>query len=323
MTDEPKYKDESWLREQYVDEWRSTRDIAAECDCSKNTIGNWLDKFGIETGGKERQATDERLTDREWLVQQYVEQERTKHELADECGCHVATIERWLSRHEIEKRGVKRQLSDERLADKEWLQHQYTDQRTSTTEIAEKCGVRPCVVYYWLENHDIETQKKDILAPDERLIDPEWLQDQYVGQEKSLPDIAESCSCSTSTVASWLNRHDIETRRPGYSHEGSDHPNWNGGSYPYGQGWTETKKRAVRERDGFTCQDPNCSVTQREHVDDSGEKLHVHHLRKARDIDDPEKRNAKENLITLCRDCHRRWEKVADAGLVPEVVRCD
>jgi 5-methylcytosine-specific restriction endonuclease McrA len=61
-------------------------------------------------------------------------------------------------------------------------------------------------------------------------------------------------------------------------------------------------------------------VTQSEHIDDHDTKLHVHHLKKARNVSDPEKRNAPENLITLCRDCHQKWEKMADAGLVPELV---
>jgi len=35
--------------------------------------------------------------------------------------------------------------------------------------------------------------------------------------------------------------------------------------------------------------------------------------------DDPEERNAAENLITLCRDCHQRWERMAEAGIRPQI----
>ena len=118
----------------------------------------------------------------------------------------------------------------------------------------------------------------------------------------------------------WLNKHDIEARSGGGVLSGEDHPSYKGGPAPYGPGWNRRKRAEVRERDDYTCQDPRCSVTQAEHLDEYGEKLHVHHLRKARDVEDPEDRNGKANLITLCRDCHYHWERISDTGLVPEVV---
>lgn len=43
-----KHKDEEWLREKYVQEQRSTNDIAEECGVGKTTVIYWLDKHGIE-----------------------------------------------------------------------------------------------------------------------------------------------------------------------------------------------------------------------------------------------------------------------------------
>lgn len=88
------------------------------------------------------------------------------------------------------------------------------------------------------------------------------------------------------------------------------HHNWKGGSQPYGPGWNKTKKEAVRIRDQARCQ--NCGRTEPEHIEEFGAKHTVHHITPARDIDDPEERNAMENLITLCRGkCHQAWEKMA------------
>jgi len=81
----------------------------------------------------------------------------------------------------------------------------------------------------------------------------------------------------------------------------------------------EKKANEVRERDGHVCQNPKCGMTKYKHRKKYGQNLEVHHLRKAREFDDPEERDAKENLITLCIDCHQRWEQIADAGLVPQV----
>lgn len=48
------YKDESWLREQYVQRKRTQADIGAECGVTGQAIGIWLQKFNIETRGKDR-----------------------------------------------------------------------------------------------------------------------------------------------------------------------------------------------------------------------------------------------------------------------------
>ena len=70
--------------------------------------------------------------------------------------------------------------------------------------------------------------------------------------------------------------------------KGKNHPHWKGGiSFePYSIDWTETLKRAIRERDNYICQlcsQYGCSV---------------HHI-------DYNKKNCNSNnLITLCRKCH-------------------
>jgi ribosomal protein L31 len=98
--------------------------------------------------------------------------------------------------------------------------------------------------------------------------------------------------CQKGCFYNWLAKH----RTEGYGH--------------YGPGFSETKKSEVRERDGHECQD--CGMSQEAHIDAHDEKLHVHHIRPAREFDNPEERNAKENLITLCRGCHLgKWEQLA------------
>lgn len=45
-----KWKDEDWLREQYITKDRSQQSIARECDVEKGTIRYWRNKFGIHKG---------------------------------------------------------------------------------------------------------------------------------------------------------------------------------------------------------------------------------------------------------------------------------
>lgn len=266
----------------------------------------------------------ERYRDRDWLRDQYVTQNRTGVEIARKCGCHPNTIYKWLNRHNIETRDGPR-VPDERLTDGKWLSEQYLKQKNSVNIIASICGCDAATVCKYLDKHDIMTrsgQNAHHSKVDDRLDDPGWVRQKYIKQKMTLNEIADLCDCSSKTVIDRLKKHGIETRNPHQGNTvlyGEANPNYNGGPRDYGPGWNDRKKRSVRERDDYTCQDARCSVEQSDHLEEYGERLHVHHLRKARDIDDPEKRNDKENLITLCRECHRHWEKIADAGLVPEV----
>lgn len=102
---------------------------------------------------------------------------------------------------------------------------------------------------------------------------------------------------------SWLSKH----------FSGKNHPRWSGGPFPYGPGWDEAKKEQVRERDDRTCQNPKCRRSEEGHIERFGRKHAVHHIQKARNVDDPEARNHPDNLITLCisKECHSKWEKMS------------
>jgi len=320
--DQPRYRDEQWLREKYIHQSKSMREIGEEIGCDRTTVGRWLKRHGIEATDKRGVPVSGRVTDGQWLREQYEDKYRTVEDIADECGCGYHTVRRKLREHDIDIRSpgsLERRIPDERLADAEWLREQYIENNHSMADISEMCDCCEKSVSKWIHKHGIEVGTRQEPA-DVRLADADWLQKQYVGEERASTEIAEQCGCSHTTVIDWLNRHGIETRKRGEGGPaGADHHLWNGGQLEYGQGWNERKRRSIRERDGHSCQDPRCEVTQDEHLDAYGEKLHVHHLRKARDVDDPEQRNAPGNLITLCRDCHQRWEKMAAAGLVPEV----
>jgi len=256
--------------------------------------------------------------DEEWLREQYVERGLSGREVAEQIGCAHGTIYRWLDTHGIETRSQSIERTDKRLKNAEWLRAEYKDKGRDAESISEQldCGVR--TVYKWLNRLDILTASKMPERSRSRIEDGDWLRAAYKEKGRTSVDIADELGCSHPTVLKWLDNHGIEARTSGFR-VGEENTRWQGGSVPYGPGWSEPKRRAVRERDGHTCQDPHCSVSQDEHLADHGERLHVHHLHKARDVDNPEERNAKKNLITLCRNCHRRWEKIADAGLVPQL----
>lgn len=105
--------------------------------------------------------------------------------------------------------------------------------------------------------------------------------------------------CSTSCYGSWRSKNIVE----------ESHHAWEGGQPEYGNGWNTPKRRQVRVRDQARCQD--CGMTESEHMDIYERKLNIHHITPARQFDDPQKRNAVSNLITLCIPCHATWEQMA------------
>ncbi|WP_245180738.1 HNH endonuclease [Haloarcula amylovorans] len=88
---------------------------------------------------------------------------------------------------------------------------------------------------------------------------------------------------------------------------GPAHPNWKGTEkLAYGPGWNQIRRRAV-ERDDYRCR--LCGTGRAE----LGQNPDVHHIIPVRwfaDSDDHTRIDAHtlDNVISLCRACHRRAE---------------
>lgn len=146
-------------------------------------------------------------------------------------------------------------------------------------------------------------------AGDEAELECEWCDEQF----RRWPSVQENRAgrfCSHGCYMEWVQDTPREESGIfGPIRAGEDSLRWRGGKFPYGKGWNGPKRRAVRERDGHEC--VSCGMSQSSHLDECGQKLDVHHVTPARDVSDPEERNAMDNLVTLCRDCHSEWEKMA------------
>lgn len=276
--------------------------------------------------------------DEDTLRQLYRVERLKTHEIADRFGCAHSTISKWLDRHDIETYSPGRGDSDypsivsntpQKLTDGSWLKKQYIDNQRSQRDIASELDCSHNAVSNWLDNHDIPKRGREELhvlnkqrqrrhRTRDELQDESWLRHHYIEKDLSTVEIAEELGVSHYTVYKWLNLHDIEIGTE-WDISGEEHWSYRHGERATGKGWNKNKKEAVRERDGYRCASPSCSITQEKHRELWGEALHVHHLQKVRDVDDPAKRNAKENLITLCRQCHSRWERMSDARIVPQI----
>lgn len=89
--------------ESYVDDGYTVPEIAERLYVSEATIRNWLDQHEIPIPKRVKYPE---LRDEEWLRQKHIDEGLTYIEIADELGCHKATVGKWIrERHEIQKDG--------------------------------------------------------------------------------------------------------------------------------------------------------------------------------------------------------------------------
>lgn len=104
-----------------------------------------------------------------------------------------------------------------------------------------------------------------------------------------------------------LEAAEFEDPGQGYR-SGDQHPNWKGGiAVRYTEYWRQQRQKA-RERDGFCCR--TCGETDEHHKSRLGRELSVHHIRPVRGFEVTEEAHRLSNLVTLCQECHNRWEGV-------------
>ena len=72
------------------------------------------------------------------------------------------------------------------------------------------------------------------------------------------------------------------------------------GNKRYPLEFNDRLRNEIRARDNHICQGENCSMTQEEHFIVYGRDIEVHH------IDSNKFNNDKNNLISLCKQCHIR-----------------
>lgn len=211
---------EEWLREKYVDQHRSTYDIAEELDLSRTAVSRWLDRHNIEKRGSPGAGNQpiEELQNEEWLRDKYVDHEQSTYEIADQLGAARTTVCAWIRRHGIEFRSPSQRVAEgdtSPLANEEWLREQYVSRQRSSYDIADYLGLTPSTIRSYLMEYEIERRTSSEAGTNgnvKPLHNSDWLREQYENKEKSTYDIAQELDIARTTVSSWLHRHDIDTR---------------------------------------------------------------------------------------------------------------
>lgn len=105
-------------------------------------------------------------------------------------------------------------------------------------------------------------------------------------------DVSYGSFCDLECYGEWLSNNVTADR----------HHQWEGGKLQYGSGWWQTRQAAL-ERDDYQCQ--HCGASS----DEIGRNPDVHHIVPVRNFEHPESAHTLDNVISLCRSCHRRVEE--------------
>lgn len=103
-----KYRDKEWLREKYLSEGLTSREIAEICKTGKTTILRWLHKHGIPVrnpkGKGNRNVEKGNYSKKSWLREKYVDEKLSMRKIGNLCNVDRSTIERYLLDFDIKIR---------------------------------------------------------------------------------------------------------------------------------------------------------------------------------------------------------------------------
>lgn len=130
MVEERPYHDEEWLRQKYVEEGLSDREIGEKFGVTSRAILKWRRKFGIDPR--------KRYKDEEWMQKKYVEEGLNDEEISELCGVHRKTVA--ASRRSLGIEPRYNQAGEVKYEDEDFLREKYHHEGATQAEIAELCG---------------------------------------------------------------------------------------------------------------------------------------------------------------------------------------
>lgn len=100
--------DRDWLVQKYINEGLGTYQIAKLVKRNPKQVYTWLVGYGIEIRGRawSTEAGGQPFHDRDWLIEEYVNKQRSTGEIAAQFGVTDATISFWLDKHGIAARTI-------------------------------------------------------------------------------------------------------------------------------------------------------------------------------------------------------------------------
>lgn len=113
------------------------------------------------------------------------------------------------------------ETTTETYKDPDTLRRLYWENNLPMPDIADKFGVATDTIKYWMDKFDIERRNKSEAhrlrharnsAPYK---DRDTLYHEYVTNQRTSQDLADSWECDSKTILNWLDRHGIPKRQTG------------------------------------------------------------------------------------------------------------
>jgi transposase/very-short-patch-repair endonuclease len=185
-------KNKDWLREKYITEFTSIKQLSDCLEVSQKLVAKWLDIHGI----KKRNIQESKMGENKFndlindgkTIPKLYRQGLNIEEIGEHFDCSCQTVYRRLLDSNVKIRGFTERAKERnpllgRLRDKKWLYHQYVTRNYSIIDIAEHLESNATTVYFWLQKHGIEIKDSSFSHSKERYSDEDL--------EKMLKNLAE------------------------------------------------------------------------------------------------------------------------------------
>jgi hypothetical protein len=226
------------------------------------------------------------------LINKYIKQQLSAIEIANSCNCSSTTIYKYLELYSIKKRTIKEALLGNMFGDKNPnFKHgnkvrKYYNCIECGNPVTHGCFSGRC---------------KSCAHKGKRAYN---YKNGYTTYQHYCKDCKNEISNNAIRCEECNIKYQTGQNNPNFGNgdkiKGNRNPNWiDGRSHlDYPEEFNDTLKDSIRNRDNYICQNPECNMTEEEHLILHGSCLCIHHI-------DYNKKNCKEdNLITLCLKCN-------------------
>ncbi len=126
-----------FLQKEYLDNKRTTTEIAKEINCSKPTICAYLRKFKLKIRSNSEAHIKYNFITKKFLITEYITNEKSQAQIAKSIGCSQKTLGDYLRKFSIKINGFGRSRYGKRNSN-------YIDGRTKKQHYCIDCGNKTC-----------------------------------------------------------------------------------------------------------------------------------------------------------------------------------
>ena len=211
--------DAGWLRQAYVDQGWTCREIAATVGASPRSVSRALQRAGVP-----RRPSGTRpgsvplpppLDDATWLHRRYTVERRSMREIAQQAGVGQAVVARALLQYGIAaRRGGRRDADQPELKDAERLRHLLIDRGLTVAEVAGLLQVPEVDVRKACVRNEVRLPRQAATSPRRKKRHPQLWDETWLGQRRQqdgmrVTAIANAIGCSHSEVSRALDRYGL------------------------------------------------------------------------------------------------------------------